>query len=83
MYQLENCISIVRQSFVLSVSLEFPKNRLLEGLGSRHNPVSGQISDGNFRGRRHGFPYTILVVIKSYTRGRRISPRRCRKYSVM
>lgn len=29
MYQLENCINIVRQSFILPLSSEFWKNRLL------------------------------------------------------
>lgn len=53
MYQLENCISIVRQRFILSLSSEFWKNRHLEGTSSHHDPVSGQIFDGNLRGRRH------------------------------
>lgn len=30
MYQLENCINIVRQSFILSLSSEFWKKRILE-----------------------------------------------------
>lgn len=55
MYQRKNCISIVRQGFILSLALESRMNRLVEGIIFNHNPVSGQIFDGNLRGCSHVF----------------------------
>lgn len=79
MYQCENCISIVGESLVLSLSLGSWKHRPLEGKRFYHDPCSRQVFEGNFRGCSHVCLDINRVANICHTRGSRVSPPRCRK----